>query len=47
MGKKTFGEMELYPTTPWQLVRKSKYFQKKKSLRLLPPEGCFDGPPTR
>jgi len=21
--------MELYPTTPWQLVRKSKYFQKK------------------
>lgn len=29
MEKKTFGEMELYPTTPWQLVRKSKYFQKK------------------
>lgn len=31
MGKKktSFGEKELYPTTPWQLVRKSKYFQKK------------------
>ncbi len=28
-GKKSFGEKELYPTTPWQLVRKSKYFPKK------------------
>ncbi len=28
-GKKSFGEKELYPTTPWQLMRKSKYFPKK------------------